>query len=238
MSSTFFEFIKRTGIFLICAESILHFAPGNSYQKYIKVLIGIMVLAQFIIPLKAIISGQERAVIEQQIEGFTKVIENRSEEMQLNGLWMNDEESIKNATINEIKLRINNIAADRGYIIVAIDIDNITTITVSRAGDSNESADNDVINNGSANNANASSGTGSPIEIPSIELNGLDQGSAYNNEGSAGSTYNDGGSTYNDTGSTYNDEGSNEELKWLQEEFCNELGTDERYLEVIERGFK
>ena len=47
----FFEVIKRVGIFIICAQTIQHFKPGEQYEKYIKLLIGFMVLVQMVNPV-------------------------------------------------------------------------------------------------------------------------------------------------------------------------------------------
>ncbi len=132
MGYTFLEFMKRTGIFLICAESILHFMPGSSYQKYVKVLIGIMVLAQFLIPLKAVITGTEKAEIEQQIAAFQQIIERQSVEMQSTDMWsLSNDDRIEKGTKDEIKSRLNNIAAEKGYMIDDIIIDKIIYVILS-----------------------------------------------------------------------------------------------------------
>ncbi len=132
MGYTFLEFIKRTGIFLICAESILHFMPGSSYQKYVKVLIGIMVLAQFLIPLKAFFTGTEKAEIEQQIVEFQQMIESQGAEMQSAELWSvtDSEITIEQETKKEIKSRLNNIATENGYQIEDIIIDKIIYVII------------------------------------------------------------------------------------------------------------
>lgn len=42
--------IRNIGIFMIAAQAVMHFAPGKQYEKYIKLIAGVMVLAQFINP--------------------------------------------------------------------------------------------------------------------------------------------------------------------------------------------
>ena len=32
------ETIKKIGIFMIAAQAVLHFAPGQKYEKYIKLI--------------------------------------------------------------------------------------------------------------------------------------------------------------------------------------------------------
>lgn len=216
MGNDFFEFIKKTGIFLICAESILHFAPGNSYQKYIKVLVGIMILAQFMIPVKALLTGQEKAVIEQQIDGFRRIIEEQSADLSLNDLWIGSEGSVEAETIKEIKSRLSDVAAANGYVIDEIEIDSITRVFVRRIAD--EERGYGIMSEDNADDRDHSVNRG-PINIPGIELG---QGAPI-------------------TGGTDPDESINEkavsaELGKLRQQFCSELGTGEQYLEVVERG--
>lgn len=116
MGYTLLEFVKKTGIFLICAESILHFLPGTSYQKYVKVLVGIMILAQFLLPVKALLAGAEKESIERKVLEFRQMVENQSEEIQTDTLHaLSSEEKVEQETKEEIKLRLNKIASERGY---------------------------------------------------------------------------------------------------------------------------
>ena len=47
MQSEFFKAICQMGIFMICAQSIVHFRPNASYEKYLKLLVGVLLLIQF-----------------------------------------------------------------------------------------------------------------------------------------------------------------------------------------------
>lgn len=49
------ELIKRIGIFMIAAQAVLHFAPGQKYEKYIKLIVGTLILLQFAAPLGGIL---------------------------------------------------------------------------------------------------------------------------------------------------------------------------------------
>lgn len=40
------EIIKETGIFVVIAQALLYFVPGEAYVKYVKVLIGIILILQ------------------------------------------------------------------------------------------------------------------------------------------------------------------------------------------------
>ena len=69
------EYMKKAGIFIICAQSFMHFTAGKTYEKYVRLLIGIMILGQFIVPVRAVFLGGENAVIWEEIERFQKELE-------------------------------------------------------------------------------------------------------------------------------------------------------------------
>lgn len=83
MQAGFFKAICQIGIFLVCAQSIVHFRPDGSYEKYLKLLVSIMVLAQLLQPLGCLLSWgggedlEERAQrIREQLEaGMAQALE-------------------------------------------------------------------------------------------------------------------------------------------------------------------
>lgn len=55
--NAFVELIKKIGIFMIAAQAVIHFAPGQKYEKYIKLIVGVMVLLQFLMPVYRMLSN-------------------------------------------------------------------------------------------------------------------------------------------------------------------------------------
>lgn len=51
MGENFFDIIKRVGIFIICAQAIIQFRPNASYDKYLRVLVSIIVLVLIVVPV-------------------------------------------------------------------------------------------------------------------------------------------------------------------------------------------
>ena len=51
MQNLLFQAICRVGIFMICAQAIVHFRPKEAYEKYLKLLVSAMVLVQLFLPL-------------------------------------------------------------------------------------------------------------------------------------------------------------------------------------------
>lgn len=69
MWNSFFQAICRTGIFMICAQAVVHFRPQESYEKYLKLLISVMVLVQLFLPVGSFLlggGGQEAAELLRQ----------------------------------------------------------------------------------------------------------------------------------------------------------------------------
>ena len=53
--------IREIGIFMIAAQAIVHFAPGKQYEKYIKSISGVIILALFLKPFVQLAGGQWQA---------------------------------------------------------------------------------------------------------------------------------------------------------------------------------
>lgn len=69
MQNSFFQAICRMGIFMICAQAIVHFRPQEAYEKYLKLLVSVMVLVQLFLPVGSFLlgrGGQEAAELLRQ----------------------------------------------------------------------------------------------------------------------------------------------------------------------------
>lgn len=80
MRSALFQAICRTGIFMICAQAIVHFRPQESYEKYLKLLVSVMVLIQLFLPLGSFFAGIRGEAAAEQLEGFRQSLEESMEE--------------------------------------------------------------------------------------------------------------------------------------------------------------
>jgi len=69
--NTFFQAICRVGIFMICAQAMVHFRPQEAYEKYLKLLVSVMVLIQLFLPIGGFLfrgGGQEAARLLEQFQ--------------------------------------------------------------------------------------------------------------------------------------------------------------------------
>ena len=80
MRNTLFQAICRTGIFMICAQAIVHFRPQESYEKYLKLLVSAMILLQLFLPLGSFLAGIGGDAAMGQLDSFRKSLEQSMEE--------------------------------------------------------------------------------------------------------------------------------------------------------------
>lgn len=105
MGDKLLEVIKQVGIFMICAQMILHFRPSESYNKYIKLLISIMVLVQLMFPVMEIFGGGMDGFYGK-LDYYNGFITGSMEDANITAL--NAETLLNEMTMEEVKTRINN----------------------------------------------------------------------------------------------------------------------------------
>lgn len=119
MERSFLEFIKQIGIFIICLQSLLHFTAGKSYEKYIKLLAGIMILAQFVTPIRNIFLKGSEGELWEEIERFQEEMEKTVQ----NIVWdYEDEDEVNHVLEEEIKEKLKAAALEYGVIIDGVNV--------------------------------------------------------------------------------------------------------------------
>lgn len=68
----FLSAICQIGIFMLCAQAIVHFRPKASYEKYLKMLVSPMILLQLFLAVGGIFSTEGKIKMEERLEEFTK----------------------------------------------------------------------------------------------------------------------------------------------------------------------
>lgn len=76
--------IGRVAVFIICAQTLLHFRAKESYEKYIKLLISMMVLMLLLKPFFCGKFGTESDFLEQMIAKHEKELEENVFSMEMN----------------------------------------------------------------------------------------------------------------------------------------------------------
>ncbi len=80
MDVWFFREVCRVGIFLICAQALVQLRPEASYEKYLKLLVGAMVLIQLFLPLGNALAGEDAVWIEERLDALWESMEQSMEE--------------------------------------------------------------------------------------------------------------------------------------------------------------
>ena len=110
----FFQAVKQIGIFMICAQAILHFKPSEKYEKYMKLLISIMVLVQILMPIVQYFSKESSAYSHffEQVENIRTEMKQEMEQLEAESILQ--EETILREIREEVKTRINKVASGLG----------------------------------------------------------------------------------------------------------------------------
>lgn len=98
--------VGQVGIFMICAQAVLHFKPAESYGKYIRLLISLMVLVQLIVPVLEIFGASGKAAFSGRVAFYDEELVKHMEEVNITSV--SAEKLLEKLTLEEIKTRINN----------------------------------------------------------------------------------------------------------------------------------
>lgn len=81
------EIVKKAGIFLILAQTVLHLCVNDAYEKYIKVIVGLITAIMLIFPVVELIRDESfrdfesyRTEYEEQMLGGAPDFERIKEE--------------------------------------------------------------------------------------------------------------------------------------------------------------
>ena len=106
MGDRLLEVIKQVGIFMICAQMILHFKPSDRYNKYIKLLISIMVLVQLAVPVMGVLGGKGTQGFLEKVNFYSASINEGLKDANITSA--NAEILLNEMTMKEVKTRLNN----------------------------------------------------------------------------------------------------------------------------------
>ena len=86
--------IGQIGVFMICAQAVVHFKPKEAYGKYLRLLLGLMVLVQIFSPVYGLLFGEEGMSLTENIWKFQEEMEESmgaaAESSAISGLQLED----------------------------------------------------------------------------------------------------------------------------------------------------
>ena len=92
------------GIFMICAQAVVHFRPKESYEKYLKLLVSVIVLIQVFLPIGSFLLGDGRQNAAKALEQFGQELEQGLEDAA--GDAAAADELLEQMTLEEVMRRL------------------------------------------------------------------------------------------------------------------------------------
>lgn len=126
--------IKEICIFMIIAQAILFFVPGSSYGKYVKLLVGVMLILRITEPLFGLVLNEEKQLeIRERVSQLEQAIHMESKEL----IWEDSEAIISRGIEEELKNKLEK--CEGNYRITGVNLEQgtenliITVIEKNRA---------------------------------------------------------------------------------------------------------
>lgn len=121
--------IKEICIFVIIAQAVMFFVPGNSYMKYVRVLVGILMILKITEPIFGLVLDEEREKeIRERVLLLEQNIDSGSDEFEVEDNSMGIYESIE----EELKNRLNECGS--GYDVLEVSITKEQKLSVTLSG--------------------------------------------------------------------------------------------------------
>lgn len=93
-------YIKRVGIFIICAQALIHFKPKGVYEKYIRLLVSSMILVQLLEPLGNLFGYLEKGELTRRMKEMEERVFGIEQSWQIE----EDAESIREILLGELNI--------------------------------------------------------------------------------------------------------------------------------------
>lgn len=131
--------LKETAIFMVAAQMLLHFFPGKKFEKYGRMIVALIVLAQLTVPILGL-SGQEVEVsFLEKIDDLEA--ENEMFSQRLEGMEAGQEQMAQSGLLLSVEERIEKEAAAAGVRVEGVHSDGqMVTIEVRSAAVKREDA--------------------------------------------------------------------------------------------------
>ena len=75
MGAQILELLKKVTVFMLAGQLIVHFLPAGGYEKYVKMMISIMVLSQIVLPILSLGKFDAAGVYDSAMDKYEQEIE-------------------------------------------------------------------------------------------------------------------------------------------------------------------
>lgn len=134
------EAIKEICIFVIIAQAVMFFVPGNAYMKYVRILVGILMILKITEPVFGLLLDKEKekeisegiAFLEQNIELNAAKLEIKDNRTEIYG-----------SVTEELKNKLNN--CESGYKVLNVELTEDQRIVITVAAEETENSSENKI---------------------------------------------------------------------------------------------
>lgn len=118
MAGDAFEIMKRASIFMILAQTIIYFRPQESYEKYLRFLIHLMLIVVLFFPVVELVNHSAGNRMQSSLSAYMSQMEQLMDGMKDMTIEEFPQENTYISTIQEeVKIRLNNYSSQTGYIV-------------------------------------------------------------------------------------------------------------------------
>ena len=104
MRNALFQAICKVGIFMICAQAIVHFRPREVYEKYLRLLVSVMILIQLFLPFGGFLLGGGMGEVTKRLAIFSEGLE---QELSLSSREAEEADRLlEQMTLEEVRRRL------------------------------------------------------------------------------------------------------------------------------------
>ncbi len=96
MGSRFLDVLKDMGVFLLCVRSLMHLTADKSYEKYIRMLCGMVILIQLAEPVSSLYADTSADELWKEVERMETAL---AQDMEAYRQSMLEEESLQEASL-------------------------------------------------------------------------------------------------------------------------------------------
>ncbi len=117
------ENIRQIGMFMIIAQTVMHFAAGRHYEKYMKIISGVIVLLLFVRPF---VSDSDNIAARWQEEAariMEQIMERSEAGYQTSYVTDSTQAAVIQQIEEEIRSRLNDRISERGEQVTEVTID-------------------------------------------------------------------------------------------------------------------
>ena len=162
MGERLLQITKQTGIFIVCAQMLLHFKAAECYEKYIRLLISIMVLAQVIVAVSAVFGKEGGLFFDGRGDFYRGRLAESMEEADMEKL----EAILEKMTMAEVQARVDEMRREAAAEQAGAEPQQSGTTQQPAAG--GQQGENQPLENGSG------ADRGQPVEEIDIEIDRIE----------------------------------------------------------------